>query len=38
MRNEENIDENIPLRNSNVVFFFLFSQRVQILKTEYKYG
>ena len=29
-----------PLRNSNVVFFcfLLFSQRVQILKAEYKYG
>ena len=27
-----------PLRNSNVLFFFLFCQRVQILKTEYKYG
>ena len=26
------------LRNSNVVFFFLFSKRVQILEKEYKYG
>ena len=26
-----------PLQNSNVEFFFLFSRRVQILKTEYKY-
>ena len=26
------------LQNSNVVFSFLFSQRVQIFKTEYKYG
>ena len=27
-----------PLHNLNVVFFFLFTQRVQMLKTDYKYS